>query len=107
MGAVVAIAAARQRRIQEIVDAFRLADATGPERAKSLETIGLSQTGDLKDLVIEGVLMAGPREGTYYLSEAGIIYRRAGRRTLKVVVLVLVALLAIGMILIPVMRSRG
>jgi hypothetical protein len=107
MGAVVAIAAARQRRIREIIDAFRLADATGPERARSLETIGLIESGDLKDLIVEGVLMAGPREGTYYLSEAGVIYRRGSRRALKVVIIVMIALAAIGMILLPVMRSRG
>ena len=105
--AVAAIAAARQRRIQEIVDAFRLADATAADRAKGLETIGLTHSGELQDLLVEGVLMAGTGEGTYYLSEAGYIYQRSDRRGLKAVAIVMIILLVIGVILIPVMSSRG
>jgi hypothetical protein len=105
--AVAAIAAARQRRIQEIIDTFRLADATAADRAKSLETLALSHNGELQSLIVEGVLMPGAREGTYYLSEIGYIYKRDDRRALKAVAIVLIVIAIIGVLLIPVMATRG
>jgi hypothetical protein len=105
--AAAAVIAAKQRQIQEIIDAFRLADATAADRAKSLDTIGLTHSGQLKDLLVEGVLMSGPREGTYYLSEPGYIYRREDRRGLKAVVIVMIIILVIGVLLIPVMATRS
>ena len=105
--AVAAIAAARQRRIQEIVDAFRLADATAPDRARSLETLALSETGELKSLIVDGILMPGHREGTYYLSEVGYIYQRDDKRALKAVVIISAIILLIGVLLVPAFVSRG
>ena len=107
MGAGAAIIAARQRRVQEIVDAFRLGDATAPDRAKSLETLGLSRGSDTQSLIVEGILMPGTREGTYYLSEIGYIYKRDDRRGLKAVVIVTLIVLAIGIVLIPIMITRS
>jgi hypothetical protein len=106
-GAAVAVIAARQRRIQEIVDAFRLADATAADRARSLDTLGLPHNGELQSLIVEGVLMPGAREGTYYLSEIGYIYKREDRRALKAVAIVMIVMLIIGALLIPIMSSRG
>ena len=105
--AAAAVIAARQRRIQEIIDAFRLADATASDRARSLETIGLIHTGEFKDLLVDGVVMPGEREGTYYLSEVGYISRREDKRGLKAVLIVLVVMLALGALLIPLMARRG
>lgn len=105
--AAAAVIAARQRRIQEIVDAFRIADATAADRARTLDTIGLAHTGELQELIVEGVLMPGAREGTYYLSEVGYIYRRDDRRGIKAVAIVMVVILVIGAILLPIMASRG
>ena len=105
--AVAAIAAARQRRIQEIVDAFRLGDATAADRAKSLDTLGLTHNGELQSLIVEGVLMPGAREGTYYLSEIGYIYKREDRRELKIVAIILIIMAVIGVILLPIMATRG
>jgi hypothetical protein len=105
--AAAAVIAARQRRIQEIVDAFRLGDATSADRAKSLETLGLLHSGELRSLLVEGVLMPGAREGTYYLSEIGYIYRRDDRAGLKIVAAVLIALLIIGALLVPIMATRS
>jgi hypothetical protein len=108
MGAAVAvIAAAKQRRIQEIIDAFRLADATAADRGKTLETLGLTHNGELQDLIVEGVLMPGTRDGTYYLSEIGYIYKREDRRELKIVAIILIAMAIIGVLLLPIMASRG
>jgi hypothetical protein len=107
MGAAGAVVAARQRRIQAIVDAFRLADATAADRARTLETIGLVPSGDLRELLVEGVLLPGAREGTYYLSEVGYISRRDDRRGLKAVLIVVMILLVIAAAVIPRLVSRG
>jgi hypothetical protein len=106
-GAAAAVIAARQRRIQEIIDAFRLADATAPDRAKSLDTLALTPHGELQSLIADGVLMPGTREGTYYLSEIGYIYRREDKRGLKAVLIVMAVLLLIGAIIIPRLVARG
>jgi hypothetical protein len=95
--AVAAIAAARQRRIQEAVDAFRLGDATSPERGRTLGELGLEQTREIEDLFVEGVLVPGQRQGTFYLSEAAYIDRRNDRRGLKVVLIATLIVLAIGL----------
>ena len=108
MGAAAgAIIAARQRRMQETVDAFRLADATSADRAKSLDTIGLAHNSELQALIVEGVVMPGAREGTYYLSEIGYIYRREDRRGLKAVMIVMLILLILGVVLIPMVMTRS
>jgi hypothetical protein len=109
MGAVVAAAAAaRQRRIQQTIDSFRLGDATAPERARRLEDLGVLDSGETRDLIVEGVLLPGPQDGTFYLSEASYIYQRDGRRrNLKVVLIVLLVLAIIGAILLPLAVVRS
>jgi hypothetical protein len=97
-GAAGAIIAARQRRIQNVVDAFRLADATAPDRAQRLEDLGLVASNDTRDLIVEAVLVPGVREGTYYLSEAGMIYRRDERKGLKAIIAVAVVVLVLGLV---------
>lgn len=94
--AAAAIIAAKQKRIQEAVDAFRLGDATAPDRARRLDELGIIENSETHDLVVEGVIVPGPREGTYYLSEAGYIYRRDDRRGMKAVAIVMIILLIIG-----------
>lgn len=93
-----AIIAARQRRIQEIVDAFRLGDATAPDRARRLEDLGITPDNQTRDLMVEAVLVPGKREGTYYLNEAGMIYRREERKGLKAIIIVTLIVLAIGLL---------
>jgi len=102
-GAVVAIAAAaRQRRIEEIVDAFRLADATMPERAVSCAAIGVDGTrSELEDLVRDGVLARGLRADTLYVNERAYIARRIARNdrrklALLSILLMVVVLLGFG-----------
>lgn len=94
--AAAAVIAARQRRIQQTVDAFRLGDATAPDRARRLEDLGIVEDSETRDLIIEGVLVPGARDGTYYLSEAGYIYRRNDRRGLRAVMIVSAIVLLIG-----------
>jgi len=70
------MAAAREEREQEVIDAFRLSDATSFDRARRPEDIGVAHVDEADQLVAGGVLVAGRREGTFYLSEAGYIARR-------------------------------
>ena len=96
-GAILAIAAAaRLRRIQEIADAFRLADATTPERAKSCAAVGVD-TGqaELTDLIQDGVLVEGRAADTLYLDERAFIARQAARRDNKKLALLSLVLLAV------------
>jgi hypothetical protein len=96
--AAAAVIAAKRRRIQETVDAFRLGDATAPDRARRLEDLGVMHDGETQDLIVEGVIVPGSREGTYYLSEAGYIYRRDDRKVIKIVVVLSLILLILGVI---------
>lgn len=98
MFAAAAVAAAKRRRTNAILDAFRLASATTPERAASAEILGLSGTDEFDDLVTSGVIAAGSRAGTWYLSEAAYVQHRDARpaRALRVLSLVLFALTILG-----------
>lgn len=95
-GAAGAIIAARMRRIQETVDAFRLGDATSADRARRLEDLGLMLDRETKDLMADRVILPGTAEGTFYLSEAGYIYRRDDSRVRKSVIVVAVIVLVVG-----------
>ena len=105
-GAAVAIMAARMRRIQERVDAFRLADATSPDRARRLEEIGVIEDREMRDLMVDGVILSGPVTGTYYLSEAAYIYQRDRRRWNKVTVVIALAALILGLLLVMLTIQR-
>jgi hypothetical protein len=93
-GAVVAAAAARRRRRRHIIDTFRLADATAPNRARSLAELGLHDGRDLGSFVRDGVLLPGAQPGELYLSESAYLaYRdRNSPRARRVMLLVLIAL---------------
>src|SRR5829696_2500167 len=101
-GAVVAIAAsARRRRMMEIVDAFRLADATAPDRAQPVERLGLVPSREFDALAADGVLVAGRQPGSWYLSESGYVARRDARRARPVLLIgIALLLLALGAVLI-------
>jgi DNA-binding IclR family transcriptional regulator len=81
-----------------IVDAFRLADATAPERAQTLDLLGVTRSRELNELSESGVLVPGPGSGSWYLSErAYITHRDAPRarslRGLAIAILVMLVLL--------------
>ena len=95
-GAVVAAAAAAHaQRIQEIVDAFRLAGATDPTRARSLEELGLAQTGALEELRRQGVVVPLSTSGPWYLSESAYIARRDARPSRAVRIAILAIAIAV------------
>lgn len=105
--AAAAIMAAKQRRIQEAVDAFRLGDATAANRARRFEDLGVIPNDETRELIIEGVLLPGATEGTYYLSEAGYIYRREDRKGMRAVAIVAVILVVIGMLVFGLAVGRS
>lgn len=80
-GSLVAIIAAqRAQRLREVTDAFRLAGATAPERARPLAALGLGHADGFEALARDGVLLPGPDGDTWYLSEAAAIARRDATR---------------------------
>jgi hypothetical protein len=90
-GAVVAAAAAAHaKRKQDILDAFRLAGATAPERARPLAELGLAPNGEVEEFIKEGILVSAPRAGAWYLSEAAYVTRRDARgpRVARIIVMV-------------------
>jgi hypothetical protein len=80
-GAVVAAAAAaRRRRLQAVLDAFRIADATAPERARTLASIGTADSAELTYLIDSGVVAAGRSQGSWYLNEGAYVAHRDAKR---------------------------
>jgi hypothetical protein len=111
-GAVVAAAAAAHaKRIQNVVDAFRLADATSPDRARALTELSIVPDAALAELTGNAVLLPGRRAGTWYLSEAAYIARREARARAAnrsaVIVAVVAAVVVLGGAVIVAMVSRG
>ncbi len=81
-GAVVvaAAAAARRRRLQRVLDSFRIADATAPERARTLPSLGIADSAELTHLVESGVVNAGRAQGSWYLNEGAYVAHRDAKR---------------------------
>ena len=96
-GSVVAvIAAAHARRIREVMDAFRLADATAPERAKSLEEVGARHQHEIDALARDGILVQEPGGGWWLSERAYITHRdRQPKRAVKAVLAVVIVLLLV------------
>jgi hypothetical protein len=97
MGAAV-VAAAMRRREQEVIDDFRAAGATAPDRAQSYTAVGVGETLALRRLRNRAVIReAAP--GVYYLDEeVWAAVRRTRMRVVSVFVLML-AILLIGIAL--------
>ena len=105
--AIMAAAAAAQRR-QRVLDVFRVAGATAPERAKSLGELGLPLDATLEGCIEAGVVRLGKREGELWLDEAAYVSRRdarPSRTAVRVVMAVLLAVLAIALGVMLAMRN--
>jgi hypothetical protein len=99
--AVAAVAAAHQRRLQTIVDAFRLADATAPDRARSLAQLSLDPNQrEMKDLIRDGVLRTGLTADRWYLSEERYIARRSARSRQARIAMFVVLFLALALAIV-------
>lgn len=106
---IAAAAAARQRRIQHVYDAFRVAGATAAERACSLEALGLAEGGDVHELERAGVLRRARGGDAWYLDEAAYIVRRdtRGSRSVRLVLVAVIAVVALVLgVLIALLNAR-
>ena len=93
-----AVAAILRMREQEVIDDFRAAGATSPDRAQSYQAIGLGDSLAIKRLHNRAVIReAAP--GTYYLDEEVWAAVVRTRRRLVVTLLSVIALLALGLLL--------
>lgn len=109
-GAFVAIAAAAHaKRVQDVVDAFRLADATAPARARSLADLAVVRDGVVDELSRANVLVPGAQAGTWYLSETAVVARRDAQshtgRNVVLGVLVGIAVVLGGLLVVKVWSS--
>jgi hypothetical protein len=97
MGAA-AVAAVLRKREQEVIDDFRAAGATSPDRAQSYTAIGLGDTLAIKRLRNRAVIReAAP--GLYYLDEEVWAAVIRTRRRLVITLLSVFALMALGVLL--------
>ena len=96
--AVAAMAAARARRVRDMLDAFRVADATAPDRARTLEELGTRQPAELRLFAELGILVQEAGSDRWWLDErAYITYRdRAPKRAVRV----LLVIIAIALVLV-------
>lgn len=105
-GAVIAaMAAARAQRVREVLDAFRLADATAPDRARSLDEIGIAAPAEVAMLSEAGIVLQDPRTGGWWLSERAYVAHRDREpkkavRVLLVLVAITLLIVAIGMLVL-------
>ena len=106
IGANIAImAAAAAQRNQRILDAFRVAGATTPERAASLADLGLSRDEALVACEQAGVVRPGSRPDHYWLDEAAYVARRHRKPARAVKYVVFAALLAIMLLLLGILLA--
>src|SRR4051812_43050667 len=97
MGAAV-IAAAMRRREQEVIDDFRAAGATSPDRAQTYTAIGLGDSLAIRRLKNRAVIReAGP--GVYYLDEEVWAAVQRTRMRLVITLLAILAVLLAGVLL--------
>jgi hypothetical protein len=88
MGAA-AIAAVIRRREQEVIDDFRAADATSPDKAQSYTAIGLGESLAVRRLRNRAVIRESA-PGMFYLDEeVWAAVRRTRRRLATTIILVL------------------
>jgi hypothetical protein len=106
---VVAMAAAQaQAAERRLIDAFRVAGATAPDRARAPEELRVVPDAAFGHLVEAGLLRERAR-GAFYLDEAAVIARRDHRpkRVRPALVLTIAALAALGFVLLALLLSRA
>jgi hypothetical protein len=99
-----AAAMARQR----VLDAFRISGVTAPERARTLESLGLVRDGAFEQLVKEGIVRPSTGANGFYLDESAVIAhrdRKPSRATITVLVAIMVGMLLIALVLVAVARG--
>lgn len=97
MGAA-AVAAILRKREQDVIDDFRAAGATSPDRAQSYTAMGVGDSLAIKRLRNRAVIREAA-SGTYYLDEEVWSAVVRTRRRLVVTLLSIIALVALGILL--------
>jgi len=110
-GALIAASAAagRARRTGAVLDAFRLAGATAPERARPLVELGLTQSPEVVAFARQRVLVHDVSTDAWYLDEAAYIALRDVRpkRAVRLLLMVVgLALAIVGIGMIALIRTR-
>jgi hypothetical protein len=99
--------AAHAQRVQAVMDAFRLAGATDPDRARTLAALAVRHAAEAEELARGGVLLPGPGRDTWYLSEAAVVARRGpDARPARSVVIVIMLLVALGALAVGVLLAN-
>jgi hypothetical protein len=93
-----AVAALLRRREQEVIDDFRAAGATSPDRAQSYQAVGVGDSLAIKRLRNRAVIRESA-PGVYYLDEEVWAAVVRTRRRLVITMLSIIALFALGMLL--------
>jgi hypothetical protein len=110
-GAIAAVAAAgaAQRDVERTLECFRVADATAPDRARSLDQLGLVGGRGVNHLFAAGVILPGPTAGTVYLSEVAYaaFRRRRQRGPMLAAVLGACALILAGIMMFAIARRNA
>ncbi|HEX8673364.1 MAG TPA: hypothetical protein VF710_15825 [Longimicrobium sp.] len=94
-GAIVAILAAQAQAERHAFEAFRTADATGPERAKSLRDLDLPESMALRALTNRGIVREA-EPGHFWLDERKAAERSRARKPVLIAIIVLLVLLAVA-----------
>jgi hypothetical protein len=97
MGAA-AVAAILRKREQDVIDDFRAAGATSPDRAQSYTAIGLGDSLAIKRLRNRAVIREAAPD-TYYLDEEVWSAVVRTRRRLVITLLSVLAVMALGVLL--------
>jgi hypothetical protein len=96
MGAPV-IAAVMRRKEQEVIDDFRAAGATSPERAQSYTAIGVGESLAVKRLHSRAVIRE-TAPGVYYLDEEVWAAVRRTRQRLMLTIILILAVFLVGVL---------
>jgi hypothetical protein len=95
--------------MEDTLERFRVADATAPDRAQSLESLGLQPNAAVNRLAAAGVIVPGTRAGRFYVSEVALAAykkRQAGRVRIAAAAGFVVALAALLAALLVVTARR-
>jgi hypothetical protein len=102
-GAIVAILAAQAQAERHAFEAFRTADATAPERAKTLGELALPESMALRALTNRGIVREA-EPGLFWLDERKAAER--SRASKPVLIAAVVLLVLIGVALAVLMNVR-
>jgi hypothetical protein len=76
---IVAIAAARRREMERVLDGYRVAGATRLDQARSLHELGMEPNNIVDELRVAEVLKPGIVPDSWYLDERAYVEMRESR----------------------------